>query len=148
MEVDKYDHNSTHFLIRTDNTWTGTVRLMHRKNRKLPIETLFDIVLQEGDIEVSRLSCIRHKESYATLSKLVHTVLSFWKDKDYKTTCLVTNKRVANILTKVGIPLIKYNDKGIQHKGIRYAYIVDMEAYNDRPIEYRLFSEFVDDIVD
>lgn len=145
QEVDSFDKQSVHFLVRDllTSRWVATLRVVLPVNNDLPIKHVVDeSVLERTDVslsqiaEVSRFTILsEHRHTTSSINELsfseimfslVGAARSYCENIGIKTWVFLCRKSLSKIANRQGMAMGKIGGP-YEFKGVRYPYQVDLD---------------------
>ncbi len=165
MEIDPYDENAVHFLVKDciTDTWLATARLVIADADALPMRTVTDFDLDtieqnEQVAEFTRLSVLptfRHKTVEATnppvsgepeiLLGLFRAVRSYCSEVGIRSVLFLCRRSIWRVLGRLGVEMHQIGP-GCEHRGMRFPYLIGVESFYNQITAYstktqRMFSK-------
>jgi N-acyl amino acid synthase of PEP-CTERM/exosortase system len=155
QEIDEYDDNAVHFLVRCrlTNRYVGTFRLVIDKLSRLPVHehaTIDPAHLSDPDTlaaEFSRLTILRPFQNLQTkteqelvdsdcciLTSAVYAGIEYARKKGATNLVFLCRRSLPRVVAKLGLNILRIGPAS-EHRGIRYPYRIPLEYSLQRTFE-------------
>jgi N-acyl amino acid synthase of PEP-CTERM/exosortase system len=155
MEVDHYDDDAIHFLVkdRISDTWLATARLVIADAESLPMGTVADFDLDPIDrkervAEFTRLSILptfRHQARKPRGSQpsgepeillgVFRAVMGYCGEIGVKSVLFLCRRSIWRVLGRLGVEMQQIGPP-CQHRGVRFPYLINLETMFSQIIAY------------